>query len=252
MVLANGDDAFVHRVDGQVCMAHIPFGGDRPRRLARILPVHALVVEVGEPDGGAADGIVAAAIFMDASAGVEAARRDVGDRAVRGSANDHLPAVFVRPSLDPVQVGAVPPRRGQSQLALEKQVDGDRGRPGSERRDLFQSRLMISASPWPPPPHRAAAPTFAPRRLSSCASVSTRRAPLAPIGCPSATAPPLTFTRSSSSRSIRVELIATDANASLISTSSRSSASRPAFFSALASASAGTVCSQAYRSALIP
>src|SRR5438067_1396208 len=230
MVLAYGDDAFVHRVDGQVCMAHIPFGGDRPRRLARILPVHALVVEVGEPDGGAADGIVAAAIFMDASAGVEAARRDVGDRAVRGSANDHLPAVFVRPSLDPVQVGAVPPRRGQSQLALEKQVDGDRGRPGSERRDLFQSRLMISASPWPPPPHRAAAPTFAPRP---------------PMGWPSATAPPLTFTRSSSSPSMRVELIATDANASLISTRSRSSASRPAFFSALASARAGTVCSQA-------
>src|SRR5438105_15619028 len=245
MVLAHGDDALVCRVDRQVRMAHIPFGADRPRRITWILPVHALVVEVGEPDGGAADGIVAAAIFMDASAGVEAARCDVGDRAVRGSAHDDLPSVCVRPSLAPVEVVTIPPRRGQSQLALEKQVDGDRGRPGSERRDLFQSRLMISASPWPPPPHSAAAPTFAPRRLSSSASVSTRRAPLAPIGWPSATAPPLTFTRSSSSRSMRVELIATDAKASLISTRSRSSASRPAFFSALASASAGTVCSQA-------
>src|SRR5256886_2648422 len=252
MVLAHSDDAPAWCVDGRVRVAHIPLGADGPGHLPRILPVQALVVEVGEPDGAAADCIFATAIFMDARAGVEAVRCDVGDRAIRGSAHDDLPAVLVRPALDPVNVGAIPPRCGKSHLALEQQVDRDRGRPRSEGRDLFQSRLMISASPWPPPPHKAAAPTFAPRRLSSCASVSTRRAPLAPIGCPSATAPPLTFTRSSSSRSIRVELIATDANASLISTSSRSSASRPAFFSALASASAGTVCSQAYRSALIP
>ena len=43
------------------------------------------------------------------------------------------------------------------------------------------------------------------------------RAPEAPIGCPSATAPPLTLTRSSSIPSIRIDEITTDANASLIS-----------------------------------
>ena len=43
------------------------------------------------------------------------------------------------------------------------------------------------------------------------------RAPEAPIGCPSATAPPLTLTRSSSMPSMRIELSVTDANASLIS-----------------------------------
>ena len=59
---------------------------------------------------------------------------------------------------------------------------------------LASRRRMTSASPWPPPPQIATPPRSTPRRRSSCASVRTSRAPLAPIGCPSATAPPLTFT----------------------------------------------------------
>jgi hypothetical protein len=55
------------------------------------------------------------------------------------------------------------------------------------------------------------------------------RAPEAPIGCPSATAPPLTFTRSSSMPSILIEFSVTEANASLISHRSMSLADRPAF-----------------------
>ena len=50
------------------------------------------------------------------------------------------------------------------------------------------------------------------------------RAPEAPIGWPSATAPPLTLTLSSSIPSMRIELSVTDANASLISHRSMSSA----------------------------
>ena len=45
---------------------------------------------------------------------------------------------------------------------------------------------------------------------------------------------------------------ATEAKASLISISPRSWASLPAFFNAFCRAMAGTVCSQAYRSALMP
>ena len=65
------------------------------------------------------------------------------------------------------------------------------------------------------------------------------RPPLAPIGCPSAIAPPLTFTFDSSTPSIRIELSATDANASLISNRSTSSIEIPAFSSAFFVAFAG-------------
>jgi len=70
-------------------------------------------------------------------------------------------------------------------------------------------------------------------------SVIRMRAPLAPIGCPSAMAPPFTFTFDSSTPSIRIELSATEANASLISNSSMSSTDSPAFSSAFVAAFAG-------------
>ena len=65
------------------------------------------------------------------------------------------------------------------------------------------------------------------------------RPPLAPIGWPSATAPPFTLTRSSSAPSSSVECFATDENASLISTRATSSIVLPARASATAAAFAG-------------
>ena len=65
------------------------------------------------------------------------------------------------------------------------------------------------------------------------------RAPEAPIGWPSATAPPLTLTRSSSIPSMRIEFSVTEANASLISHRSMSSAFSPALSSAFCAAFAG-------------
>ena len=69
--------------------------------------------------------------------------------------------------------------------------------------------------------------------------VPTILPPDAPIGCPSATAPPFTFTISSSAPSNRAELSATYANASLISTRLTSSMLFPAFSKAIAAAFAG-------------
>ena len=80
----------------------------------------------------------------------------------------------------------------------------------------------------------------------------TIRAPLAPIGWPSATAPPFTFTISGSTSSMRALWIGTAANASLISRSPSSDGDRPAFFSARSAATAGTVWSDGNRSADIP
>ena len=65
------------------------------------------------------------------------------------------------------------------------------------------------------------------------------RAPEAPIGWPSAIAPPLTLTFSSSTPSIRSELIATEAKASLISHRSTSSGVLPILSSACLAAFAG-------------
>src|SRR5579863_9645972 len=52
----------------------------------------------------------------------------------------------------------------------------------------------IMAMPWPPPIQAAATPYFFLRRRSSCSSVITSLAPVAPSGCPNAIAPPLTLT----------------------------------------------------------
>ena len=56
----------------------------------------------------------------------------------------------------------------------------------------------MAASPWPPPPHSATAAVEAPRRRSSSSAVSATRVPDMPTGWPSAMAPPLTLTLSSS------------------------------------------------------
>ena len=68
------------------------------------------------------------------------------------------------------------------------------------------------------------------------------RAPLMPIGWPSAIAPPLTLTFSGSTPSSRVETMPTAAKASLISTRSRSFGSMPSRAHALAIARDGCVC----------
>jgi len=52
------------------------------------------------------------------------------------------------------------------------------------------------AIPCPPPMHSVANPLLCPFRFSVCKSVTRIRAPEAPIGCPRAMAPPLTFTLS--------------------------------------------------------
>src|SRR5215212_8543673 len=101
----------------------------------------------------------------------------------------------------------------------------------------FTSRMI--ASPWPPPEQIAETPRPPPRRRRSCTSDPRMRAPEAPIGWPSAMAPPFTFTFDSSTPSMRIELSATEANASLISKRSMSSTDSPAFSRAAFVAFAG-------------
>ena len=89
--------------------------------------------------------------------------------------------------------------------------------------------------------HSAATPFFSPRFLSAPSSVTTIRAPDAPIGWPSAQAPPWTLTISCGSLNSAIAAIVTAANASLTSHRSTSPACQPAFFSAFSIAPAGAV-----------
>src|SRR5437763_181549 len=97
----------------------------------------------------------------------------------------------------------------------------------------------MTASPWPPPEQIAAHPRPPPRRRNSSTSEPRIRAPETPMGWPRATAPPLTLTLSSSISSTLIEFKVTDANASLISHRSMSSALRPALSSAILAALLG-------------
>ncbi len=56
-----------------------------------------------------------------------------------------------------------------------------------------QTSSMIMAAASPPPMQIAASPRLRPRSRSAWIRVTMRRAPLAPMGCPRATAPPLTL-----------------------------------------------------------
>src|SRR4051812_39692356 len=125
-------------------------------------------------------------------------------------------------------------------------IAGVRGRRG--QRFTCRSR----ASPWPPPPHRPAAPSPPPRRPSSRARCSATRAPEAPTGCPIEIAPPLTFTFSSEMSRSRIDCNATAANASLISNRSTSAAVLPSRPRAWRIAFAGWDSSEASGPATLP
>ena len=82
---------------------------------------------------------------------------------------------------------------------------------------------------------------MASRRAISCSSVTSTRAPEAPIGWPIAIAPPLTLTLAGSQPRSLLTAIAWAANASLASTRSRSLTDQPARSSALREAGIGPV-----------
>ncbi len=85
----------------------------------------------------------------------------------------------------------------------------------------------------PPPMHSVARPFLASCRAISCSSVTSTRAPDAPIGWPRAMAPPLTLTLPVSQPRSLLTARAWAAKASLASIRSRSSTDQPASRKAL-------------------
>ena len=113
-------------------------------------------------------------------------------------------------------------------------MDAARRRPGPTRRRRprvkYLPKSITSATRWisvpvpsPPPQHIVTRPRSPSRRSSSATRVAISLAPVAPTAWPSAIAPPLTFTRSTSGCSSRCHASTTEENASLTSNRSMSS-----------------------------
>src|SRR5438094_3596330 len=100
------------------------------------------------------------------------------------------------------------------------------------------SSKAIATAP-PPPWHSPAMPRDLPRCCRACSRVTTRRAPVAPSGWPSAIAPPFTFTRSQSQSSALPLATICAAKASLISRRSQSMTDVPVFSKSFRNASSG-------------
>ena len=91
------------------------------------------------------------------------------------------------------------------------------GSVGSGRRTTAAGTSTATATASPPPMQRLAMPRRPPVRFRAVSRVTRIRAPLHPIGCPSATAPPKTLSFSGAMASSRWAYRATTAKASLIS-----------------------------------
>jgi len=107
--------------------------------------------------------------------------------------------------------------------------------------EFIHSLSKIPAAPIPVPIHIEITPYFLAVLSSSWKRVTTCLDPVLPRGCPIAMAPPLGFNFSLGIPKASMVIVAYDANASLISKTSISLTSRPAFFKAAGIATAGPI-----------
>src|SRR5260370_17490959 len=82
VVLANRDQPLVPLVEDEIGMTDVLRGSDRDRWPSGILPVDALILEVGEPHGPLVDRVRSTTVLVDPGAGVVFGRRDVRDAPV--------------------------------------------------------------------------------------------------------------------------------------------------------------------------
>lgn len=117
-------------------------------------------------------------------------------------------------------------------------MDGPRQQYGNDDRPLQSGTIEVDNVP---PMHSVASPSVLSRACMACNSVTRIRAPLAPIGCPSAMAPPLTFTFSESKPRFFPTARNCAANASLASMRSISASCSPASCNAFCVAGTGPI-----------
>src|SRR5439155_19381213 len=129
-----------------------------------------------------------------------------------------------------------PRRRDQRDARKTEQQPGIEG----QHIEAYGNSIAIAVAS-PPPMHSAATPRFLPCLRSAPISVTTMRAPDAPIGWPIAHAPPCTFMRSCGIACSCIAAIVTTANASLTSNKSTSRVDHPVLRYRFAIAPTGAV-----------
>src|SRR5690242_13377376 len=122
MIFANADYALPRVVQTVVGITHVGCGRDRARLACEFLAVNTLVGKVREVDDAIRSEIVAAAVFVNASARVERLWRQVRLSTVWLTPDDHVAASFLRPHLDPVNVVAVKRRLADADGSLNYEV----------------------------------------------------------------------------------------------------------------------------------
>ena len=127
----------------------------------------------------------------------------------------------------------IPADMTEEELAISRSTPSAQLGALNLTRGVYAASIAIAVAS-PPPMQSEATPRLPPRACSAAISVTRMRAPEAPIGWPSAQAPPLTLTFSCGRPSSRIAAMATTAKASLISKRSTVRASsrscRAAFF----------------------
>lgn len=107
MIFTDADNAVSTLVDDAVRVPHVYWRCEWPRVAARVLPVETLVSIVGEVDCSVLDEVATAPVFMDSCSGAVAWRGNVGQRAVRFSLDDYVPALVRRAEFIPVEIVSV-------------------------------------------------------------------------------------------------------------------------------------------------
>src|SRR5215813_11432560 len=129
MIFAHADHSIALAIYHAVGVSHIDIRCDRLRLADGVEAIQALVCEVREIDRAAADRKTAAAVFMDACAGIERNRRDVNRSSVRRKLYIYVTPFFLRPGLYPVDVFAIHRDLPQAYRARNDQIGSDRGFP---------------------------------------------------------------------------------------------------------------------------
>src|SRR5579864_5303259 len=174
-----------------------------------------------------------------------AASHEVRRRTARGARSGAQGAQLLEQRRGPIPAGLVVDEHGGAgagEEAAARRADAAAAAGHQHPAAAEVDHCTVSTSmaiPCPPPMQAEATPAPPPRRPSSLSKVISRRVPEAPSGWPSAMAPPLTLSLSTSSCSSRITARIWPANASLISIRSRSPSSMPLLASTARIAGAG-------------
>src|SRR5262249_18983122 len=136
MILAHADHSISLPIYTAVGVTHFGFRRDRPGRSGAVEAIQALIGEVREIDHAVAYRKTASAVFVDARAGVERNRREVGGFPILRAFSDHVAAFFLRPRPKPVNILAFNCDLHKTDRAGNDQIGSDRRFPRTVARNL--------------------------------------------------------------------------------------------------------------------